>query len=170
MRWLLATVVFVVACGGGDRNDEEVGALRARLQSPDADERYEAVVRLGGLPHSFGRQQALLGVLGGDDHAVRLLAGIALLADGVEHVVLPTAPEARETPNPWPASREALGLAERLAYLDPWFAGALLPGLHAAAVDGDARVRRLALRALERLGESARDQGDLRTSFRGRNR
>lgn len=49
-------------------------------------------------------------------------------------------------------------------YVDPWFAGTLLPGILVAARDRDERVRRLAMRALGAIGK--RDQLDFRAAFR----
>jgi hypothetical protein len=152
---LLGTVALLAACGDSPKSGD-VDEVLAQLRSAEPALRYEAVVRLGMLPPSQARRDGLArGVRDGDD-AVRLMAGIVVIGDGpTEHAgwlqprrEAPAPSTSRSTPNPSP--REGpLSPLEALVYLDPWFAGTLVPGALVAAQDGDARVRTLGQRALD---------------------
>lgn len=126
------------------------------------------MVTLGQAAESPEANQALAQALKDEDDSVRLMAAIGLLGSGAG----PLAPVPRNdpgttpalSPNPTASPAEALNLQEQLVYLDPWLAGALLPGILTAARDRDERVRGLALRALAVIGK--RDQIDFRTTIR----
>ncbi len=150
MRCFFVTCALLAACGDGP------DPILTLLRSADANDRFEAVVRLGGMAPSKRSQEDLAAAIEDKDAAVRLLAAIALVADD-DTGALTAAPEAPQilTPNPSTAPREILELHEQLVFKDPWFAGTLLPAILVAARDKDERVRELALRALRVLGPKA---------------
>lgn len=176
---LLAIVVLAAGCAqpSGTRDAGDVVAL---LRSPAPAVRYEAVVRLGMLPPSPARRDGLASAVRDDDEAVRLLAAIVVAGDGPgEHAGwLRTHAEARvpsartSTPNPSPQDvlspgEQGLSPLGGLVYLDPWFAGTLLPGALVAAQDGDRRVRALGQRALRRLQPHVLRDGSAADGRRG---
>jgi hypothetical protein len=156
---LLAIVALVAGCADSSKVSDVDEAL-ALLRSAEPAERYEAVVRLGTLPPSEARRNALAGAVRDGDETVRLMAAIVVIGDGpTEHASWlrsRRATPAPSTPNPSP--RENLSPIEELVYLDPWFAGTLLPGLLVAARTGDERVRTLGLRALKYARAQAADE------------
>jgi hypothetical protein len=145
---------LVVICVVLSRSDFPSDVL-AQLRSADPAVRHAAVVRLGMLAHSDARREGLAGAVRDTDEKVRLMAGIIVVGDGPgEHASwLQVPPEATRPPTPNPTRSEAADLThvDELVYLDPWFAGTLLPGAMAAANDGDARIRTLGNRALRFL-------------------
>ena len=158
MRSLVTTCVLLCACTGEQKTHRDLGPALNLLQSANVDDRFEAVVQLG-EDGSEKAREGLQGAIRDEDAAVRLLAGIALVA--VDANIVGETIETRElpdgasllTPNPEKLPVDALDVGETLVYSDPWFAGTLLPGALLAACDKDERVRKLALRALEVLGK-----------------
>jgi hypothetical protein len=158
MRGLLIVGIALCACSGEKRPDLE--SALALLRSADADDRFEAVVQLGGIA-SEDATKALFGAIKDEDPAVRLLAGIALVAADAGFAGRTIVENDRAdgasllTPAPKKASADTLSGPEQLVYADPWFAGTLLPGCLMAARDEDERVRALAIRALRVAARNA---------------
>jgi hypothetical protein len=154
----LLGVVALAACGVSPRLGE-VDAALAQLRSAVPAERHEAVVRLGVLPPSEARRDGLAAAVRDDDVAVRLLAAIVIVGDGPNALAVSMGPPASSTPNPSvtpnPPARAHLSTTEALVYLDPGFAGTLLPGALEAARSRDERVRTLGQRALQELKREA---------------
>jgi hypothetical protein len=159
---LLAFGTFCAACGDSSKPDEASEVL-AQLRSDAPADRYEAVVRLGLLPLSEARRDALARAVRDTDAKVRLLAGLVVVGDGpTEHATwlatpAPTRPTTGPNPARTPSPTRAADLSpiEQLVALDPWFAGTLKPGALGAAHDGDERVRVLGNRALRCVNPGA---------------
>lgn len=159
---LLALGTLCAACGDSSKRDEASEVL-AQLRSDAPALRYEAVVRLGLLPPSEARREALARAVLDIDPKVRLMAGIVVAGHGpAEHASWLATSATRPTPGlgeartPSPARTADLSPIDQLVYLDPWFAGTLKPGALSAAQDGDERVRVLGSRALRYLESGAR--------------
>lgn len=158
--------MLCAACGDSLERDELTEAL-AQLRSDAPASRYEAVVRLGVLPRSEARRDALARAVRDLDAKVRLMAGIVVVGDEPgEHASwlptpAPTRPSAESVPSlplrtPNPVRSADLSPVDQLVALDPWFAGTLGPGARSAAHDGDERVRELGTRALRYVDTGTR--------------
>lgn len=117
------TLAFLAACGGAPAARDPRPALRL-LDSADADDRFEAVVRLGEAAGSPGATEALSRALKDKDDAVRLMPAIALTAAEAGPFRAPPEADARHeagdsnvtpglTPNPTKAPAEFLNLQTR---------------------------------------------------------
>lgn len=152
---LLSLGTLCAACGGSSKRDEATEVL-AQMSSESPASRYEAVVRLGLLPFSDARREALARAVRDTDARVRLMAGIVVVGDGHADdarwlaTPAPTRPSAgpNSTRTPNPARTADLSPIDQLVALDPRFAGTLKPGALSAAQDGDERVCVLGNRAL----------------------
>ena len=156
---MVAACVLLCACAGEQETPPDPGSALTLLRSANADDRFEAVVQLGGIASEEARE-ALWSATKDEDSAVKLLAGIALVAVDARVVKTIDAKQLPDgasllTPNPEKLPPGAFDLRRNLVGMDPWFAGMLLPGVLLAACDKDERVRKLALRALEVLGTEA---------------
>ncbi len=164
LGWL-ALATLCAACGESSTRDE-ASDLLAQLRRDAPASRYEAVVRLGLLPPSQARREALAHAVRDTDARVRLMAGIVVAGDGpTEHASWLATPPARSPstgPNearpPNPAPTAHLSQIDQLVYLDPWFAGTLKPGALTASQSGDERVRTLGERAMRYMKPGARDR------------
>jgi hypothetical protein len=150
----LLCVGAVAACGNSSRLSAVDEAL-SQLRSAQPAERHEAIVRLGMLPPSEARSDGLAAAVRDSDDSVRLLAAIVIVGDAPNELPASLKPPASSTPNPFrtpnPERAQDLSRTEALVYIDPWFAGTLLPGALKAAQDRDERVRALGRRALKEL-------------------
>ena len=163
-------VALVSACGDMSRH-VDVDEVLAQLRSAEPAARYEAVVRLGVLAPSQARRDGLASAVRDSDEAVRLMAGLVVIGDGpTEHTIwLRTLrePGISRTPSPSPAADSPLSTAEQLVYMDPWFAGTLMPGALVAIQDRDERVRALGERALKHLKAQEKLEGSASDRQRG---
>ena len=152
---LLVACALLVACGGTTAHRVDT-ALRL-FSSAEPKHRFEAVVRLGGLTSSKEARAALRVAVGDEDHAVRLMAAIGIIAaEYGTTAAAETSPRVASKPALSPSGGAPLALLtsmERLVYGDPWFAGTLVPAVLVAARDRDRRVHDLAIRALKVIRE-----------------
>jgi len=79
MHRIVGALALLAACGDTPGESDLAPALQL-LKSGNADDRFEAVVRLGEAAGSPGAREALVRALGDRDDAVRLMAAISMTA------------------------------------------------------------------------------------------
>jgi len=166
----LALLAALAACGDAQPVLPDAASAIALLESSKADDRFEAVVRLGALAPSPEAMEALARAGKDDDPAVRLMAAIGQVASGTGPLV-----RVLDATNPdWtffgpndPVSEDDPRLRD-LRDFDPWLCGTLVPSMMVAARDHDERVRVLAMKALAVMGKL--DQLDFREVTRAASR
>jgi HEAT repeat protein len=169
--WRLTLLLPLAACGDAQPALPDAASAIALLGSSNADDRFEAVVRLGALAPAAEAMEGLAQARKDEDPAVRLMAAIGEVASGTGPIV-----RLLETSTPdWnlfgpndPWSPDPDPLVRDLREVDPWLFGTLLPGMMVAARDPDPRVRALAVKALAVLRQ--RDEIGFREVIRSASR
>ena len=131
----------------------------AALQDSDANRRCAAVKALASVgPDVDWIAPDLVRALDDGSDAVRSAAAVALVSFG-EAAVPALKQKVRDrrpahdpkAPNPQSPLDLDLGLLDMLVYIDPWFAGGLLPAAIASTKDDEPDFRVVAIKALETI-------------------
>jgi HEAT repeats len=162
---VLATLGCGNSSGPAQRSTEE---WLAALQSADAATRAAAVKALACAgPDTSGVLPALLTATEDSSEDVKRFAGVAIISFGDqarpalhERMRSRRSPTPSGAPNPRSPPDDFLSCLDLLVYLDPWFAGTLLPTAVVASRTEEDGYRVVAVRALGMMTAGALENGE----------